>query len=52
MLFPAYAGAILIPAECRRSCGAVVHLSIGRPGGPELIYNWYYAYILVNENKS
>lgn len=52
MLFPAYAGVFLIPAECRRSCGAVVHLSIGRPGGPELIYNWYYAYILVNANKS
>ena len=52
MLFPAYAGAILIPAECRRSCGAVVHPSTGRPGGPELIHNRHYAYILVNTNKS
>ena len=51
-LFPAYAGVFLIPAECRRSCGAVVHPSIGKPGGPELIYNRYYAYILVNANKS
>ena len=52
MLFPAYAGAILIPAERRRSCGVDVHPSIGRPGGPELIYNRRYAYILVNTNKS
>ena len=51
-LFPAYAGAILIPAERRRSCGVVMHPSIGRPGGPELIYNQYYAYILANANKS
>ena len=51
-LFPAYAGAILIRAERRRSCGAVVRPSIGRPGGPELIYNRYYAYILVDMNKS
>ena len=50
--FPAYAGAILIPAERRRSGGAVVRPSIGRPGGPELIYNRYYAYILVDMNKS
>lgn len=52
MLFPAYAGVFLIPAERRRSCGAVVHPSIGRPGGPELIYNRYHAYILLNMNKS
>ena len=52
MLFPAYAGVFLIPAERRRSCGAVVHPSIGRPGGPELIYNRNYAYILLNMNKS
>ena len=52
MLFPAYAGVFLIPAELRRSCGAVVHPSIGRPGGPELIYNRNYAYILLNMNKS
>ena len=51
-LFPAYAGVFLIPAERRRSCGAVVRPSIGRPGGPELIYNRCYAYILVNMNKS
>lgn len=52
MLFPAYAGVFLIPAERRRSCGAVVHPSIGRPGGPELIHNRKYAYILLNMNKS
>ena len=51
MLFPAYAGVFLVPAERRRSCGAVVHPSTGRPGGPELIYNRYYAYILENANK-
>ena len=51
-LFLAYAGVFLIPAERRRSCGTVVHPSIGRPGGPELIHNRRYAYIPVNANKS
>ena len=35
MLFPVYAGVFLIPAECCRPCGAVVHPSAGRPGEAE-----------------